>query len=235
MTASFMDVVQKMPLPTIFIVAGILFWVLAIAGSVAGKIMVEPSHQKAAGLVGSVFIGVGLVLCFLLPLSNQGSAAASDSHSGLPPSNQGSAVASDSHSRKMVSLDVQANNPIGTPYMNESSSKPEKIRFNVTGLWSDIPCNYDSEPGVPKEAKCFHTASGDANFSNSNPNTPCSKYPLGSLIIMNDSHTECIKSGTEGTFDLEPRHSVYFLMNDVKDKYGDNTGFVEVKLSILQE
>lgn len=52
------------PLPTIFVVAGIMFWILAIAGSVAGKITVEPGKQKAAGLVGTALIILGLILFF---------------------------------------------------------------------------------------------------------------------------------------------------------------------------
>ncbi len=52
------------PLPTILMVAGIMFWILAIAGSVAGKISVEPGKQRTAGLVGTGFIALGLVLFF---------------------------------------------------------------------------------------------------------------------------------------------------------------------------
>ena len=52
------------PLPTILVVAGIMFWILAIAGSVAGKITVEPGKQKTAGLVGTAFIVLGLILIF---------------------------------------------------------------------------------------------------------------------------------------------------------------------------
>ena len=52
------------PLPTILVVAGIMFWILAIAGSVAGKISVEPGKQRTAGLVGTGFIALGLVLFF---------------------------------------------------------------------------------------------------------------------------------------------------------------------------
>jgi len=55
------------PLPTIFVVAGIMFWVLAIAGSLAGKIIVEPGNEKTAGLVGTAFIILGLMLLFFVP------------------------------------------------------------------------------------------------------------------------------------------------------------------------
>lgn len=52
------------PLPTILVVAGIAFWVLAIAGSLAGKITVEPGKKKTAGLVGTAFIVLGLIIFF---------------------------------------------------------------------------------------------------------------------------------------------------------------------------
>jgi len=58
--------IKDTPLPTVLVFAGIVFWVLAIAGSVAGKITVQPGQQKTAGLVGTVFIAVGLTL-YLVP------------------------------------------------------------------------------------------------------------------------------------------------------------------------
>lgn len=58
---------SQTPLPTILVVAGIMFWVLAIAGSVAGKINVEPGKQWTAGLVGTAFIALGLLILVLGP------------------------------------------------------------------------------------------------------------------------------------------------------------------------
>jgi hypothetical protein len=55
------------PLPIILVVAGILFWILAIAGSLAGKITVQRSKQRTASLVGTVFIALGLMLSFFVP------------------------------------------------------------------------------------------------------------------------------------------------------------------------
>jgi hypothetical protein len=57
-----LSTIKGISLPTVFVWAGIAFWVLAIAGSLAGKITVEPGKQKIAGVVGSVFIVLGLVL-----------------------------------------------------------------------------------------------------------------------------------------------------------------------------
>lgn len=55
------------PLPTILVLAGILFWILAVAGSLAGKITLQPGMQRTAGGVGSAFIVLGLVLLFYAP------------------------------------------------------------------------------------------------------------------------------------------------------------------------
>jgi uncharacterized protein YecT (DUF1311 family) len=67
----FLNTLSHTPLPTILVVAGIVFWVLAIAGSLAGKITVEPGKQKAAGVVGSAFIILGLILFFAPGPTNQ--------------------------------------------------------------------------------------------------------------------------------------------------------------------
>jgi uncharacterized protein YecT (DUF1311 family) len=59
-----LNTLSHTPLPTILVVAGIGFWVLAIAGSVAGKITVEPGKQKTAGVLGTAFLILGLILFF---------------------------------------------------------------------------------------------------------------------------------------------------------------------------
>ena len=67
-----LNTLSHTPLPTILVVAGIVFWVLAIAGSLAGKITVEPGKQKTAGFVGSALIVLGLILFFAPAPTNQG-------------------------------------------------------------------------------------------------------------------------------------------------------------------
>lgn len=59
--------IGQTPLPTIFVGAGILFWILAIAGSVAGKITIEPGMRLTAQLVGTMFIVLGVILLFFTP------------------------------------------------------------------------------------------------------------------------------------------------------------------------
>jgi uncharacterized protein YecT (DUF1311 family) len=67
-----LNTLSHTPLPTILIVAGIVFWALAVSGSVAGKITVEPGKQKTAAFVGTAFIILGLILFFAPEPTNQG-------------------------------------------------------------------------------------------------------------------------------------------------------------------
>jgi hypothetical protein len=59
---AFIGALKDTPLPTILVVAGITFWVLALAGSVAGKITIQPGRQWAAGIGGTILIALGLWL-----------------------------------------------------------------------------------------------------------------------------------------------------------------------------
>jgi hypothetical protein len=58
--------IKDTPLPTVLVVAGIVFWLLAIAGSLAGKITVRPEHQMTAGILGTILLVSGLVLSICL-------------------------------------------------------------------------------------------------------------------------------------------------------------------------
>ncbi len=57
---------KETPLPTIFVLAGIVFWLLAIAGSIAGKVTVLPGQQRTAAVVGTLFVFLGMGL-YLVP------------------------------------------------------------------------------------------------------------------------------------------------------------------------
>jgi uncharacterized protein YecT (DUF1311 family) len=59
--------ISHTPLPTILVLAGIGFWILAVAGSLAGKITVQPGMQKTAGAVGTTFLVLGVILLFYAP------------------------------------------------------------------------------------------------------------------------------------------------------------------------
>jgi len=66
-----LNALSHTPLPTILVLAGILFWVLAVAGSLAGKIEIEKSKQLTAAIVGTAFISLGLILFFFAPKATE--------------------------------------------------------------------------------------------------------------------------------------------------------------------
>lgn len=55
------------PIPTILVVAGIVFLLLSIAGHLAGKIVVSPERQRWAAAIGGVLTVLGVAL-YIIPL-----------------------------------------------------------------------------------------------------------------------------------------------------------------------
>jgi uncharacterized protein YecT (DUF1311 family) len=78
MEAAF-DAISKAPLASILVLAGLFFWLLAVAGSLAGKITVKPQQQKIAAILGTVLLVVGLALNFFVPAPNLSSRPATPS------------------------------------------------------------------------------------------------------------------------------------------------------------
>jgi uncharacterized protein YecT (DUF1311 family) len=78
MEAAF-DAISKAPLASILVLAGLFFWLLAVAGSLAGKITVNPQQQKIAAILGTVLLVIGLALNFLVPAPNVSSQPATPS------------------------------------------------------------------------------------------------------------------------------------------------------------
>ena len=50
------------PIPTILVVAGIVFLLLAIAGQLAGRIVVAPERQRWAAVIGDGLLAIGVAL-----------------------------------------------------------------------------------------------------------------------------------------------------------------------------
>ncbi|HAX80787.1 MAG TPA: hypothetical protein DCY88_34355 [Cyanobacteria bacterium UBA11372] len=123
-------------------------------------------------------------------------------------------------------IEVDAKSERGTPYTN-SKDKPVQIKFHAQGKWLAIP-QHISGDNLPKG---YMSPDGSGDFA-SNPNKVCPGYPLGALVVKK-SQGNCIASGTEGTINLEPGQTVYFLINDVKSLYNDNEGIIKVDLSVV--
>jgi hypothetical protein len=84
------------PIPTILVVAGIVFLLLSIAGHLAGKIVVSPERQRWAAAIGGVLTVLGVVLYIIpsgRPSDRQEVAAVQQvSPSDVHPSNAGALV-----------------------------------------------------------------------------------------------------------------------------------------------
>ncbi|MDJ0687890.1 MAG: hypothetical protein QNJ41_05235 [Xenococcaceae cyanobacterium MO_188.B32] len=70
------------------------------------------------------------------------------------------------------------------------------------------------------------SADGALDFESNE--TRC-RVPVGALIVVGEDN-RCKASGKTNSFDLAPGETVYFLMNDVDELYGDNKGSINVTL-----
>ena len=113
------------PVPTILIVGGLLFLLLAIASRFAGQIEVPPTRQMWAGLIGVLLLLTGLVL-YIVPQATASStptipptATPTPSPTSLPtptPTPTGPTIASfvgvwqnvDSHTRGWIRIEITA-------------------------------------------------------------------------------------------------------------------------------
>jgi hypothetical protein len=59
---SIIGALKDTPIPTILVIAGIVFLLLAIAGQLAGRIAVAPERQRWAALIGGGLLAIGLAL-----------------------------------------------------------------------------------------------------------------------------------------------------------------------------
>src|SRR5918996_5922157 len=63
---SIVAALKDTPIPTILVIAGIVFLILAIAGQLAGRITVAPERQRWAAIIGCVLITV-VVALYVVP------------------------------------------------------------------------------------------------------------------------------------------------------------------------
>ena len=53
---------QNTPLPTILVVAGILFWLLSLSGGFVGKIAIPKTRQSQAAIIGTIMLLLGITV-----------------------------------------------------------------------------------------------------------------------------------------------------------------------------
>jgi hypothetical protein len=77
------------PIPTIFVISGIFFLILAVADQIAGKVVIDPSRRRSAVVIGLFLLVVGVALQFV-PRSRSSLAASSPGVSDSIPTGAGS-------------------------------------------------------------------------------------------------------------------------------------------------
>lgn len=124
-------------------------------------------------------------------------------------------------------LKVYADSTKGTSFKNKED-RYVKVSFkaSTTDRWLAIPEDI-SNSEIPEHAKGYLSARGDLEFE---ANKTVCRVPLGALIVVIGERRECTASGEEGSFELTPGETAYFLMNDVPGLYKDNRGFVTVQI-----
>lgn len=115
--------IGQTPLPTIFVVAGIACWILAIAGSIAGQISIEPSKRQTAQVAGTVFIGLGLMLLYFAPPGGRSEAEATSTSgpSASRPATPPAKTASDASTTREITAAHASPSPNPTSF---SHAKP---------------------------------------------------------------------------------------------------------------
>jgi len=118
--------IHDTPLPTVLVVAGVIFWVLAVAGSIAGKVRVEPGRQRAAAVVGSVLIALGLVL-YVVPGHRQHQ----DKKDGAKSDNQNGSVARDGGTPFADSVKIRSISPPPQTKLRQSTDIQLELLYSL--------------------------------------------------------------------------------------------------------
>jgi hypothetical protein len=69
---SLLAALKNTPIPTIMVVAGIVFLLLSMAGQLAGRITVPPERQRQATIIGCLLVVVGVALHVVPQLQSRG-------------------------------------------------------------------------------------------------------------------------------------------------------------------
>jgi hypothetical protein len=69
---SVITALKDTPIPTILVIAGIVFLLLSIAGQLAGRIAVAPERQRWAAIIGGGLLAIGVALHVIPQLTSPG-------------------------------------------------------------------------------------------------------------------------------------------------------------------
>jgi hypothetical protein len=83
---------KETPVPTILVLAGIFFLLLAVAGGIAGKINILPGRQRISLGIGVVLLLVGIII-YLVPTTAQSTAAPTSTSTPAPTTGPSEGIA----------------------------------------------------------------------------------------------------------------------------------------------
>jgi hypothetical protein len=119
-------------------------------------------------------------------------------------------------------FEVEANDDKGTPFTNPKN-QTVCIKFEAYGKWIAEPVRGKTT------AKGYVEDNGKFAYYK---NSAYEDAPAASLIMRNDNQSYDL-IGEETTLPLEAKKTVYFLMNDIDNKYRDNKEKITVNWSIV--
>ncbi|BAZ49835.1 hypothetical protein NIES4103_24480 [Nostoc sp. NIES-4103] len=114
------------------------------------------------------------------------------------------------------SFEVPANTEVGVPFKNETNNEVQ-IHFEASGQWQSGPANPVTGPeGLPGELL---------------DNLQFPDYTPFTLIANNKDWSTAYQVGIQTELSLPAGGTLWFLMNDQKNLYHDNTGSLTVTWS----
>ena len=119
------------PVPSILIIAGIVFLILALAGKLAGQIEVPPARQKLTGVIGVVLLVIGLVL-YVVPPKSVSPSPVANTTTNSPTSNSIQAPTSPAPTPTNVSLSTSTPPTTIPPSMTPVASNASEPTLSPT-------------------------------------------------------------------------------------------------------
>jgi hypothetical protein len=140
---SILAALKDTPIPTLLVIAGIIFLLLSIAGQLAGRIAVPPERQRWAAVMGGILLVSGVAL-YVVPPSRLIPPRAPDV---LPPTPPGPATKADqspstSGGPPSPQVSSSASEPTPQPPKIEEGQIPSlNARLTALQFFEGSPCN----------------------------------------------------------------------------------------------
>jgi hypothetical protein len=215
-----MAALKDTPIPTILVVAGVVFLLLSIAGQLAGRIVVPPERQRQAAIIGCLLLVVGVVLHVAPPLRS------SSKSSEVPPALR--PPLSPGETPSLSTPETPPNTPSSLPPPDPGQEFPTKdagimariTRFGISGAFVILEITVKNSGkktvmvcGSSQNAQLFDKKTGD---SWEPVNTG---GDISSCLLVNPS----VESGTWMQFKIpDPENRVFLLKSNLFNRPVEN-------------